>query len=223
MGTLFVETDDTEVWEEEGIEQDLESTIYEESSRDTNIPLLLWLVHFLALLQKKHFLPDAALVMLLRFLSIFFKVVSRLSPQLITFSEQFPSSLYKFHKLLGTHKETFLRYVTCDKCSMVYKYDDCIDKVGTRVVPKLCSSRFSNRQPACNGTLLRRVELANKSMIYYPFRVYCYMPLFNYLLNRPGFPDLCDEWKKDKDGDGTYKDVLMAKFGSIIQWRALFV
>ena len=100
MGTLFVEPDDTEVWEEKGIEQDLESTIYEESSRDTNIPLLLWLVHFLALLQKKHFLPDAALVMLLRFLSIFFKVVSRLSPQLTTFSEQFPSSLYKFRKLL---------------------------------------------------------------------------------------------------------------------------
>ena len=113
MGNLFVETDDIEVWEKEGIEQDLESTIYEESSKDSNVPLLLWFVHFLALLQKKHFLPDAALVMLLRFLSIFFKVLSQLSPQLVTFSEQFPPSLYKFHQLLGTRKGAFVRYVTC--------------------------------------------------------------------------------------------------------------
>ena len=28
------------------------------------------------------------------------------------------------------------------------------------------------------------------------------------LLNRPGFPDLCDQWKKDKGGDGTYKHYL---------------
>ena len=144
-------------------------------------------------------------------MSIFFKVLSRFSPQLVTFSEQFPSTLYKF---LGTRNDSFVRYVTCEKCSEVYKYDDCIETVGATVIPKLCKNRFSNSERVCNGALLRRVELANKSVIYYPNRVYCYMPLYNYmntLLSKPGFNDLCNQWKIEESSDGTYKDVFDGK------------
>ena len=178
--------------------------------------LLLWLVHFLALLQKKHFLPDAALALLLRFLSIFFTVLGRLSPQLTGFSEQFPPTLYKFHKMLGTRKERFVRYVTCEKCSMVYKYEDCIEKVGTRILPKLCTNRLSNRASPCNGYLLRRVELANNKVIYYPNRTYCYMTLYNYLdtlLNRPRFCDLCKQWKNEGEMVALIKMYLMGMYG----------
>lgn len=158
------------MWEEEGIEEDLElpENEGENSLTDSNITLLLWLVHFLALLQKKHFLSDAALALLLTFFSIFFKVLSQLSPQFSTFSKQFPSTVYMFHKILGIRKENFIRYVTCEKCSMVYKYEDCIEKVGTIFEPRSCTSRFSNREHSCNRSLLRRVELSNKRIIYYP-------------------------------------------------------
>lgn len=130
---------DVEVCEEEEIEEDLEFLELEEQAGID--PHLLWLVHFLALLQKKHFIPDAALILLLRFLTIFFKILSRISPQLVTLSQQFPPTLYKFHKLLGTRQKSFTRYVVCPNCSLVYKYEDCLEKVGTSLVPKLCKHR----------------------------------------------------------------------------------
>ena len=64
---------------------------------------------------------------------------------------------------------------------MVYKYDDCIEKIGTRTVPLLCKHRFSQRERLCNGVLLRHVELKSKKEVYYPNRIYSYMPLVNYL------------------------------------------
>jgi len=93
---------------------------------------------------------------------------------------------------------------------VVYKYDDCIEKIGTRTVPLNCKQRFSEREHPCNGVLLRRVELHNMKEVYYPNRVYCYMPLINYLkvfLNRPGFDSLCNEWKNNINRDGAYEDV----------------
>ena len=90
---------EVKVCEEEGLEEDL--LIFDTEEAPCNNPLLLWLVQFLALLQQRHFLPDAALILLLRFLAILLKILSHLSPQLATFAQQFPSSLYKFHKLLG--------------------------------------------------------------------------------------------------------------------------
>ena len=65
---LIADTDEaTEVCEDAEIEEDL-ATIPEFGDCPTTEPLLIWMVYFL---QKKHFLPDAALCLLLRFFSIF--------------------------------------------------------------------------------------------------------------------------------------------------------
>ena len=133
-------TEGTEVCEDNGIEEDL-ATLPEFEDGPTTEPLVIWMVYFLALLQKKHFLPDAALSLLLRFFSIFFKIVGSLSPQLKQFSDHFPPTLYKFHKLLGTRKAAdFIRYVVCPGCSMVYKFEDCVEKVGTQTRSKCIAS-----------------------------------------------------------------------------------
>lgn len=58
--SLRVDLSDIEVCEEDGVEEDLVSPAFDD-------PLLLWVVYFLALLQQRHFLPDAALILLLRF------------------------------------------------------------------------------------------------------------------------------------------------------------
>ena len=115
---LIADTDEaTEVCEDAEIEEGL-ATIPEFGDCPTTEPLLIWMVYFLALLQKKHFLPDAALCLLLRFFSIFFKNLGSLSPQLKQFSDNFPPTLYKFHKLLGRRQADFIRYVVCPGCSM---------------------------------------------------------------------------------------------------------
>ena len=147
--------------------------MYNFDDQSSTDPLLLWLVHFIALLQKRHFLPDAALVLLLRFFAIFINILSGISPQLTSFSQQFPPSLYKFHKLLGARQEeAFVRYVVCPICSMVYNYDDCLERNGTQTVALNCKYRFSGRQSPCNGVLLRCMELSSKKKVFYPNRVF---------------------------------------------------
>ena len=120
-----------------------------------------------------------------------------MSPKFTTFCQQFPPTLYKFHKLLGSgQEEAFVQYVVCPICSMVYDYDKCFEKNGTITVPPKCKYRFSGRQSPCNGMLLRCAELCSKKQVLYPNRVFCYMPLnFNLkkLLSRPGFDNLCSE------------------------------
>ena len=97
---------------------------------------------------------------------------------------------------------------------MVYKYDYCIEKRGTRSMPLKCHYRFSSRESPCCGDLLRRIELSSKREVFYPNRVYCYMPLLYYLrnfLNRPYFDHLCNEWKKTISEEGVYEDVFDGK------------
>ena len=53
---------------------------------------------------------------------------------------------------------------------------------------------------------MRRVDLINKNIIFYPSHVYCYTPLAT-LVNRPGFDVLCNQWKTNISNDGVYKDV----------------
>ena len=113
------------------------------------------------------------------------------------------------NNLLGTPNESFVRYVTCGKCYKVYRISDCTELVGSTVVPKLCTHKNSARSRLCNGALVKRVELCKKT-IYYPMKVYCYTPLYKYiqsLLSRPGFPQMCDHWKKEHREEGVYQDV----------------
>ena len=100
----YIESLDKEVCEENNIEEDLDCLNSEENSMIN--PLLLWFVYFLAFLHKKqHFLPDTALVLLLRFLSVIFKMLSRLSPQIISLINEFPSTLHRFYNILRIQKE----------------------------------------------------------------------------------------------------------------------
>ena len=214
------ECDGTEVWEEEGVEEDFaqETDLFDVNcdSGDSSLSLVLWLVFFLNFLQRKHFMPNTALSLLLSFLSLFFNVLSRISPQVSGISKHFPSTVYQMHKLLGEPKESFTRYVTCEKCYAVYKYSDCIETSGVTVTPKVCSHRNSTRAKTCNSALLQRVELPSTNRtIFYPIKVYCYIPLYNYmqsLLNKPGFEQLCDHWKTVYRKDGQiYQDVYDGK------------
>ena len=110
------------MWEVEGIEEELALV---ENELDTSVSntgmshsLVLWLIYFIALLQKRHCLPNAAISFLLAFLSLFLKVLSRLALQLSEISEQFPKTVYELQKRIGVHKETFVRYVTCENVAL---------------------------------------------------------------------------------------------------------
>lgn len=152
------------MWEEEGVEEDLGGIVectaptVDSSSR----ALVIWLVYFISLLQKQHYIPNAAISSLLSFLSAFFGVLARISPQISDIFQQFPSTLRQLETLMGTHEEKCVRYVFCEKCSNIYKYEDCIEESG---VPKLCKHQASNHARPCRGALLKCVERPSKNVI----------------------------------------------------------
>ena len=102
----------------------------------------------------------------------------------------------------------------CEKCANVYMYANCFESVGTCKQPKLYNYKEYGREHPCNGVLLRQVELLSNRVVFYPLKVYCYMPLYNSLqtlLSRPRFNELCNQWKRDNRVEGVYRDVFDGK------------
>ena len=224
---LFItDSSDTEVvWEEENVEEDidLDCNNADVSRRPSSDPphasdscysLVSWLVYFLALLKRKYYISNNALAILLRFLSVFFRVIGQLTNALSGLFIHMPSTLYKFRKFCGQNEPPFLRYVVCKKCYYIYEFDDCFEVVGTKKIPKRCIHRSSSYAPICNSALFKQVELMNGRTIYYPIKVYCYMPLlqsFQKLLYRQSFHKQCDHWRNMDRKDDTYSDVYDGK------------
>ena len=108
---------ETEVWEEE-VEDFGEIAEFDDRSNVPH-PLVLWIVKFIALLQKKRYIPSAAISPLLKFLYTIFMILSKTTPNL-EFFQQFPKSVYQMQRIMDTKMEVFQRYVVCEKCSNIY-------------------------------------------------------------------------------------------------------
>ena len=149
---------ESEVWETEtrsdlaediGEIADVECTMDEiegmfpQTQKNSKAMSIVWLIsHFLLELQRKHFLPDSVLSLLLSFFSITFHIIGISSTFVKEIALLFPPSLHCLHKLLGYQKDEFMKYVVCanPKCSAVYKYDDCVEIAGRHWSSKLCSN-----------------------------------------------------------------------------------
>ncbi len=86
------------------------------------------------------------------------------------------------------------KYVTCPLCYKLYEYKDCIDRVGTQYVIKLCSKCL----PKLSIRLLKKIVTTSGSIKYYPNVVYPYASLVSQLQTmflRPGFLDSCERWR----------------------------
>ena len=89
-------------------------------------------------LQAKHYLPDAAILSILKFIAAVLSLIDKQNGSYV--AKNFPSSkdaLLKQFKL----KEDFKRYAVYCKCQSVYKKSTCIKKSGTHLKSKFCSFR----------------------------------------------------------------------------------
>ena len=75
----------------------------------------------------------------------------------------FPPSLYMAQKHFSIQDEKFENFVICEKCSSLYDYEDCLERVGTKTRSKRCyhieyrnHPHPSQRMP-CNQKLLKEV------------------------------------------------------------------
>lgn len=218
-----------EIWETENVSQlneDIEGVVNVDSSEDVtdafgidnetqvteSSAIIIRVVNFLLALQRKHVLPDVVLGLLLKFFSILFKVLGRMnsSAVIIKIADDFPSSIYLLHKLVGNQKDAFTKYVTCPNpaCMAIYKYKECFKKEGTKRVSEVCGSYRGMRK--CKRILLKTVELATGKKLLYPFKIFCYQSIkytLETLVGRPNFVEQCEEWRSREVCPGVYKDI----------------
>jgi uncharacterized protein YbaR (Trm112 family) len=164
-----------EVWSED--EEDLDIDITDElgqvESVTTEHRLTRWLVLFLLRLQAQHYIPDAAIVSLLKFLYAFFLVLGSFSKECKSIGEYIPRTMYSVRKFIGL-KTTFKQLIVCPECNSVYPIQSCIERPG---VSKHCQHKEFPRSQRCNFVLLKTVELASRKKVMYPNSVYCYNSL----------------------------------------------
>ena len=166
-------------------------------------PVVLWLIGFFLILQAKHYITDACMNALLKFLCVLFKVLGLTSTRISSIAANFPSSVYKLRHHMDKAQQ-FDTFVVCSKCHQLYKFEDCLNDSEGDIFSKTCSYiRFPNHplnrfRLQCGQPLLKKVVFASGKVIFYPLKVYPYKPVSAYLevlLLRPGFAELCQHWK----------------------------
>lgn len=158
--------------------------------------LVIWLIHLLALLQKKHYIPDTAIDFLLKLFATFLSVMCRFYPEISPIVNSFPGTLYRMRQILKIQEGSFIRYVTCPECSEVYTYDECIETCGSTKKGKKCK--------LCGSHLLKLVQTRSGARLLHPIRTYCYRPLrksLQLLLERPNFYSDCEKWRNRSDNN----------------------
>ena len=128
----------------------MDFSIWEESTEAKPNSLTLWLVFLIASAQKKHYIPDLAIEVLLQIFYIFLRILSTLYTPLTEVADTFPSSVRKMQLLLGLKSTEFVKYVTCPKCSEIYTLNESIERVGVTEYSKTCTG--------CNFPLLKTTE-----------------------------------------------------------------
>ena len=205
--SLLIESTDsmigeTEVWEFDDGDDDLsifQADEIDQGSGSRAYILTVWFINLLVLLQRKHYIPDGAIGLLLKLLWIFINLLSKLYPDLSEIIQTFPSSFYQMQRFKW---QTLYDNTSCSHCHKIYQYDDCIEE---------CSSnRKSKLRSDCNRLLLKSVVVKTGRIILHPFKTYCYKPLcesLETLLGRPSFYTDCEKWRGRNVQAGLLKDV----------------
>lgn len=200
------------MWEFDDDDDDLSSFQADEIDQGSGSGayiLTVWFINLLALLQRKHYIPDGAIGLLLKLLWIFINLLSKLYPDLSEIVQTFPSSFYQMQRFLRVKMANFVRYTSCSHCHKIYRYDDCIEECGSNRKSKLCSD--------CNRLLLKSVVVKTGRIILHPFKTYCYKPLcesLETLLGRPSFYTDCEKWR----GRNVQADLLKDVYDGLI-WK----
>ena len=166
--------------------------------------LLKWIVGFLFVLQAKYHIPNAAIDLLIKFMSAIFCVLGQFSPFVLKLQKFFPSSLHTLRSQFAG-EIVFSKYPVCPKCNKIYdSYESCVVIIGGKRSSKCCNHvefpnhPYSAMRSGCKALLLKSVQFTSGRKILYPFKVYCYNGIkstLQKLLTRPSFVSNCQVWK----------------------------
>ncbi|XP_028416158.1 uncharacterized protein LOC114539750 [Dendronephthya gigantea] len=213
-----------EIWEisEEDINVDFERNSIPHVSNDlkgnASNPvknILRWALVFLSIWAAHCKISETALELLLSFLHRWFTVLGTIFPPFAVFIS-FPTTISSLRTYLGIEKDSFTKYVVCNKCSSLYSFHDCYELKYGKKVTKKCQfisfphHRQVHRRQRCNVPLLREVVLKNGKCHLYPFKIFCYKSISETLKNmisRNGFLQKCELWRSREVPNGFLADV----------------
>lgn len=175
------------------------------------------MILFICLWQSAFKVSDAAIDVLLKFLTSLVKVLAGSASIVMSLALRIPSSVYLLRKY-SKHEscEKFIEYVVCPSCFSLYNIENCLQNIDGEQVPKLCSYvKYPNHpvsayRKACKTPLLKKIHVSNGRIEYRPRFVYAYQPLkasLQQLLNRPGFATKLELWRQRSSIEGKLSDV----------------
>ena len=158
-------------------------------------------------------LSESVLRGLLLIFSKMLAEIAKLHTSLEYMSKAFPSSVYRFRKLLGIERDIFRKYVMCPKCGTLYPYGniigggswltECKEYWVTAVLP-------NRRIQTCRAKLVKEVWMANRKVKIYPLKTFCYNSLIDVLkvmIKRNSFLRKCNDWKTRVSPSGYMTDI----------------
>ena len=161
-------------------------------------------------IQAKHYIPEAALNSLIKFLFVFFSVIGRTSPYVAKIVASFPRSLYDLRRRYNLTLN-FKKIVVCSKCHSTYDFSECVERNGTNKISRKCWNRqqIAYSHP-CNQVLLQTVELLGGNKILRPFKIFCYCNLLislRHLLQQQSFISNIENWRNRPIVHDTFQDI----------------
>ena len=175
--------------------------------------LITWLFYFLYLWKCINVISDNALNTLLYFLYNLFELMS-LQDQLVAAAlHVIPTSVYMLPKFLLVDRENFERFIVCPHCTKLYKHADCFNDGDT--IPHLlrCNNvvkQSKRRKTFCNQIMFKKVILKGGDDAYYPLKTFSFRSLIESLeslLCRPGYEDMCEQWRTRETIPGHAYDI----------------
>ena len=178
-------------------------------SNQVNI-LLQWFCCFILYWQILTHVSDADVQWILSFLRRFLQTLGYGldSEFFFNFVLFFPTTIYMLQR-----RNDFDKFVVCSKCAKLYQLDECLGRKHGTVLPKRCSNILFplGKAKHCNTKLVDKV-IPKKNGItkFYPVKVYCWKSVISQLesiLQREGFPDLCEHWRRRQVKESMLSDV----------------
>lgn len=204
------DSDDVEVWEsDEDTDTVIRGGSEVASANNVHIKLINFLCTFLLLWQTLFRIPNVAMGLVYKFMSIFLKKISEISSQnLIEIHNFFPDTLKKAQVMQSINCNNFEKLIVCPKCYSTYEQTDCTTAKCSYVrFPRHPQLRMCSR---CNEDLMKTVKTASGKKIFVPLRVFCYRSIIDSiksLIRQPGMLDLFSKWKQRNIPDGVMSDI----------------
>ena len=99
--------------------------------------VIRWILILLSIFQSRFFVTNQAMAWLTKFIKVLLTFLGKYSPKIAHIAAAFPVELNNFRKKIEEDRKFQCRGA-CTNCDSIYKFEDCITKVGLIVSGKKC-------------------------------------------------------------------------------------